>query len=46
MTDLGVGACVKDVVFQSAHPEFFITHPDVSTAAERIGGRGRWRAGA
>ena len=35
MTDLGADPSVKVVVFQSANPDFFIAHLDVSKAAER-----------
>jgi enoyl-CoA hydratase/carnithine racemase len=35
MTDLEADPSVKVVVFQSANPDFFIAHLDVSKAAER-----------
>ena len=35
MTDLEADPFVKVVVFQSANPDFFIAHLDVSKAAER-----------
>lgn len=35
MTDLEADPSVKVVVFQSANPDFFIAHLDVTKAAER-----------
>ena len=35
MTDLEADPSVKVVVFQSANPDFFIAHLDVSKAAKR-----------
>src|SRR5215469_12848957 len=43
MTDLETDASVKVVVFQSANPDFFIAHLDVSKAAERPEVLGLWR---
>jgi enoyl-CoA hydratase/carnithine racemase len=43
MTDLEADPSVKVVVFQSANPEFFIAHLDVSKAAERPEVLGLWR---
>ena len=43
MTDLDADPSVKVVVFQSANPDFFIAHLDVSKAAERPGALGLWR---
>src|SRR5215469_12088685 len=43
MTDLETDASVKVVVFQSANPDFFIAHLDVSKAAERPEALGLWR---
>ena len=43
MTDLDADPSVKVVVFQSANPDFFIAHLDVSKAAERPGVLGLWR---
>ena len=43
MTDLEADPSVKVVVFQSANPDFFIAHLDVSKAAERPGVLGLWR---
>jgi enoyl-CoA hydratase/carnithine racemase len=43
MTDLDADPSVKAVVFQSANPDFFIAHLDVSKAAERPGVLGVWR---
>ena len=37
MTDLEADPSVRVVVFQSANPDFFIAHLDVSKAAERPG---------
>jgi enoyl-CoA hydratase/carnithine racemase len=43
MTDLEADPSVKVVVFQSANPDFFIAHLDVSRAAERPGVLDLWR---
>ncbi len=43
MTDLEADPSVKVVVFQSANPDFFIAHLDVSKAAERPEALGLWR---
>jgi enoyl-CoA hydratase/carnithine racemase len=43
MTDLEADTSVKVVLFQSANPEFFIAHLDVSKAAERPEVLGLWR---
>jgi enoyl-CoA hydratase/carnithine racemase len=43
MTDLEADPSVKVVVFQSANPDFFVAHLDVSKAAERPGLLGIWR---
>ena len=43
MTDLEADPSVKVVVFQSANPEFFIAHLDVSKVAERPGVLDLWR---
>ena len=43
MTVLEADSSVKVVVFQSANPEFFIAHLDVSKAAERPEVLGLWR---
>jgi enoyl-CoA hydratase/carnithine racemase len=43
MTDLEADPSVKVVVFQSANPDFFIAHLDVSKAAERPEMLGLWR---
>jgi enoyl-CoA hydratase/carnithine racemase len=43
MTDLEADSSVKVVVFQSANPDFFIAHLDVSKAAERPEVLGLWR---
>ena len=43
MTDLEADPSVKVVVFQSANPDFFIAHLDVSKAAERPEVLGLWR---
>ena len=43
MTDLEADPSVKVVVFQSANPDFFIAHLDVSKPAERPGVLGLWR---
>ena len=43
MTDLETDPSVKVVVFQSANPDFFIAHLDVSKAAERPEVLGLWR---
>ena len=43
MTDLDADPSVKVVVFQSANPDFFIAHLDVSKAAERPEVLGLWR---
>src|SRR5215469_9476543 len=41
--DLEADPSVKVVLFQSANPDFFIAHLDVSRAAERPGVLGLWR---
>ena len=43
MTDLEADPSIKVVVFQSANPDFFIAHLDVSKAAERPGVLDLWR---
>src|SRR6202041_3388332 len=43
VTDLEADASVKVVVFESANPDFFIAHLDVSKAAERPEVLGLWR---
>jgi enoyl-CoA hydratase/carnithine racemase len=43
MTDLEADTSVKVVVFESANPDFFIAHLDVSKAAERPEVLGLWR---
>src|ERR1700731_1169145 len=43
MTDLEADPSVKVVVFQSANPDFFIAHLDVSKAVERPEVLGLWR---
>ena len=43
MTDLEADASVKVVAFQSANPDFYIAHLDVSKAAERPEVLGLWR---
>jgi enoyl-CoA hydratase/carnithine racemase len=43
MTDLEADPSVKVVVFQSANPDFFIAHLDVSKAAERPEALDLWR---
>jgi enoyl-CoA hydratase/carnithine racemase len=43
MSDLEADASVKAVVFQSANPDFFVAHLDVSKAAERPEVLGLWR---
>ena len=43
LTDLETDPSVKVVVFQSANPDFFIAHLDVSKAAERPEVLGIWR---
>ena len=43
MTDLEANPSVKVVVFQSANPDFFVAHLDVSKAAERPEVLGLWR---
>jgi enoyl-CoA hydratase/carnithine racemase len=43
MTDLDADPSVKVVVFQSANPDFFIAHLDVSKAAEPPGVLDLWR---
>jgi enoyl-CoA hydratase/carnithine racemase len=43
MTDLETDPSVKVVVFQSANPDFFVAHLDVSKAAERPGVLDLWR---
>jgi enoyl-CoA hydratase/carnithine racemase len=43
MTDIEADPSVKVVVFQSANPDFFIAHLDVSKAAERPEVLGLWR---
>jgi enoyl-CoA hydratase/carnithine racemase len=42
-TELEAEPSVKVVVFQSANPDFFVAHLDVSKAAERPGVLGQWR---
>src|ERR1700674_4021281 len=44
MTDLEADPSVKVVVFQSANPDFFIAHLDVSKAAERPEAPSLWPA--
>jgi len=43
MTELDADPSLKVVVFQSANPDFFIAHLDVSKAAERPEVLGLWR---
>jgi enoyl-CoA hydratase/carnithine racemase len=43
MTELDTDPSLKVVVFQSANPDFFIAHLDVSKAAERPEVLGLWR---
>jgi enoyl-CoA hydratase/carnithine racemase len=43
MTDLEADPSVKVVVFQSANPDFFVAHLDVSKTAERPGVVSLWR---
>jgi enoyl-CoA hydratase/carnithine racemase len=43
MTDLEADPSAKVVVFQSANPDFFIAHLDVSKAIEQPGVLGLWR---
>ena len=43
MTELEADSSLKVVVFQSANPDFFIAHLDVSKAAERPGLLDLWR---
>jgi len=43
MTDIEADPSVKAVLFQSANPDFFIAHLDVSKAAERPEVVGLWR---
>jgi enoyl-CoA hydratase/carnithine racemase len=43
LTDLEADPSAKVVVFQSANPDFFIAHLDVSQAAEHPEVLGRWR---
>jgi len=43
MTDLEADPSVKVIVFQSANPDFFVAHLDVSKAAERPGVLDLWR---
>jgi enoyl-CoA hydratase/carnithine racemase len=43
MTDLEADPSAKVVVFQSANPDFFVAHLDVSKAAERPEVLGLWR---
>ena len=43
ITDLEADPSVKVVVFQSANPDFFVAHLDVSKAAERPEVLGFWR---
>jgi enoyl-CoA hydratase/carnithine racemase len=43
MADIEADPSVKAVVFQSANPDFFIAHLDVSKAAERPEVLGLWR---
>src|SRR6201997_319566 len=43
MNELEADPSVKAVVFQSANPDFFIAHLDVSRAAQRPEVLGLWR---
>ena len=43
MTDLEADPSLKVIVFQSANPDFFVAHLDVSKAAERPDALGLWR---
>ncbi len=43
MTELEADPSVKVVVFQSANPDFFVSHLDVAKAAERPETLGLWR---
>jgi enoyl-CoA hydratase/carnithine racemase len=43
MTDIEADPSVKVVVFESAHPDFFVAHLDVSKAVERPEVLGLWR---
>jgi len=43
MAELEADSSAKVVVFQSANPEFFVAHLDVSKAAERPGILDQWR---
>ena len=43
MTDLEADPSVKVVIFQSANPDFFVAHLDVSKAAEQPGVLNLWR---
>jgi len=43
MTDLEADSSVKVVVFQSANPDFFVAHLDVTKAAEQPEVLGLWR---
>ena len=43
LTDLEADPSVKVAVFQSANPDFFIAHLDVSKAAEQPEVLGLWR---
>ncbi|RBP04072.1 enoyl-CoA hydratase/carnithine racemase [Roseiarcus fermentans] len=43
MTDIEADSSVKVIVFQSANPDFFVAHLDVSKAAERPGALDLWR---
>ena len=43
MTDIEADPSVKVVVFESANPDFFIAHLDVTKAAERPAVLGLWR---
>ena len=43
MTDLEADPSVKVIVFESANPDFFVAHLDVSKAAERPGLLDLWR---
>ena len=43
MTDVEADSSLKVMVFQSANPDFFVAHLDVSQAAERPGALDLWR---
>src|SRR6202047_4431505 len=43
LADLEADPSVKVVMFQSANPDFFVAHLDVSKAAQRPEGLGLWR---